>query len=46
MISLTFQDLIAEDNLPLREIPLEEMRQKLGDAEVSSAPWREMHAAP
>lgn len=33
--SLTLQDLIAEDNLPLREIPIEEMRQKLADIEVS-----------
>lgn len=32
---LTTQDLIAEDNLPLREVPLEEIRAKIAQEEVS-----------
>lgn len=31
------QDLIAEDEVPLREIPLDEMRAKLAEFEVSFA---------
>lgn len=29
------QDLIAEDEIPLREIPVDEMRAKLSEFEVS-----------
>lgn len=34
-ILLTKQDLIAEDEVPLRQIGLDEMRQKLAESEVS-----------